>query len=143
MPKKSTLGPNINPPASGMMAALGLAPQSAAPAPAEAAPEAATPDPRPPQRPRSRATTSPPKPPPLVLPRQEPTSSPGPVARVPTDISRETLDLARRGAYWNRETLRAFLERAIDAEAARVADKLELDELPGAPALKTGRPLRP
>jgi hypothetical protein len=136
--RKSTLGPNINPQGGGMMAAMGLAaPQPPAPALAEATPDLI--NTRSPRRERSRPTASPTTGPPHDDAPEMPTSSPAPIARVPTDISRATLDLARRAAYWNRDTLRAFLERAIVAEAARVAETSNLAELPEAPPLKPGR----
>lgn len=62
--------------------------------------------------------------------------------RVATNLSAGVLALAKRAAYWNRETLRSFLERAIEAEAREVARDLGFEELPQAPALRKGRPLR-
>jgi hypothetical protein len=61
--------------------------------------------------------------------------------RIATDISAATLDLAKTAAYWNRETLRSFLERAIESEAGRVAAQQGLSSLPSAPPLRRGRPL--
>jgi hypothetical protein len=155
---RKTLGPNINP-ESGMMAAMGwstpkplapiepTAPADASPAPTSldpaAAPLEAAAPPKPPrQEPRRPATPRSRRPPEKPAPTayQEPTFALlGPVARVPTDIDRHVLNLARRAAHWNRETLRSFLERAIRDEADRIASDLQFDDgLPEAPPLPHG-----
>ncbi len=158
---RKTLGPNINP-ESGLMAAMGwstpksLAPAAplapveptvpaAAPTPPDptAAPLEAAAPPKPPrQEPRRPPTPRSRRPPekPAPTASQEPTFPLlGPVARVPTDIDRNVLNLARRAAHWNRETLRSFLERAITDEADRIASDLQFDDgLPEAPPLPHG-----
>jgi hypothetical protein len=142
MPSRKTLGSNIDPPPGGMMAAFGFAaPQPATPATAAIPFEDIPPSP-PPERETAarRSTPSPPDSAPSSSPEASP---PGRSARIPTDISAAMLALARSAAYWNRETLRAFIERAIKTEANRIAEALKHDILPPAPPLKKGRPLKP
>jgi hypothetical protein len=164
---RKTLGPNINP-EGGMMAAMGWGtlkpvaqtppvPQTTQDPPAErvessppvpdAEPVEAAANAQAPRPPRARpATTRPSRPPELPTPASlpEPTSVLlGPLSRIPTDIDRRVLNLARRAAHWNRETLRSFLERAIAVEAGRVAAELQFEDgLPAAPPLPSGRRVR-
>jgi hypothetical protein len=160
MPQRKTLGTNIGPAGrtGGMMAAFGFAvpsppeppaPLPASPAPpappeslAPFAPEPGEPAPRPPRRHRSRIGERE-VPPPESPPSDAPDLASGAVARIATGISAETLDLARRAAYWNRETLRSFLEHAIEAAARRIEEEQGLAPLPSpSPPLRRGRPPR-
>lgn len=144
MPSRKTLGSNLGQ-AGGMMAALGFQRPAAAPAgdaaeekrpapPPPPAPAAVRPELRPalPLRPAVQAAEA-------EVPATE---MPAAVSRIATDLSTDRLDLAKRAAYWNRETLRSFLERAIESEARRVAQEQGLAALPAAPPLRRGRPLR-
>ncbi len=154
MPPRRTLGTNIGPAGrtGGMMAAFGFAIPSppepspaASPAPAEPpAPfspepeEPASPSPRP-RSPRIRARRAPP----LGDSSDDPDLASGAVARIATGISAEMLDLAKRAAYWNRETLRSFLEHAIEAAVRRIEKEQGLASLPDpSPSLRRGRPPR-
>jgi hypothetical protein len=132
-----------------MMAAFGFAvPTPPEPAPATSSPSTepqapVSPEPEepasgPPHRrtPRARRAS-----------RQEDSSddpdlASGAVARIATGISAETLDLAKRAAYWNRETLRSFLEHAIEAAARRIEKEQGLALPDPSPSLRRGRPPR-
>jgi hypothetical protein len=138
VPVRKTLGTNFGE-GGGMLSAMGLA-SPRKPAEAEEAP------PRPSRRAGNRAEKRP-----ALSPAEEPSPPAGEpqaplsdrTCRVATDISATHLDLAKRAAYWNRETLRNLLERAIEAEARRIADEQGLDTLPPARPLRRGRPLQP
>jgi hypothetical protein len=154
MPQRKTLGSNIGPSGrtGGMMAAFGFSvpapPEpSASPPESSASPEPQAPvaaesrerAPRPPRRHPSRigareASRQDPSP-------DDPDLASGAIARIATGISAETLDLAKRAAYWNRETLRSFLEHAIEAAARRIEAEQGLASLPHpSPPLRRGRP---
>ena len=145
MPPRKTLGANIGGVGGpgGMMAALGFAANTPPPAPEpRPAAEAAEPPPpsgheehRPSPAVARRAPPREPAPPPGGAP------APGTLVRITTDISAEMRDLARRAAYWHRETLRSFLERAIETEARRIEKEHDLSPLPELPERRPGQPL--
>jgi hypothetical protein len=148
MPQRKSLGVNIGRPGA-MLAALGLAaPTDGLAAPTDAEPASPVAEESPPATPRLPTGPRVPGPSPLAVrelpPRSEAatTVAPGRLARIATDISAETLDLAKRAAYWNRQTLRDFLEDAIRSQARRIAEGQQSGELPPIPGLRRGRPLR-
>jgi hypothetical protein len=139
MPSRKSLGGNLGQ-AGGMMAALGF--KQAAPAVSELDRDDASPGGPPLARAGAAVARKPSVPPPSLPETEAVEPSPDAIARIATDLSAEVLQLGKRAAYWNRETLRSFLERAIEAEAARIAREQGLAALPAAPPLRRGRPLR-
>jgi hypothetical protein len=153
MPPRRTLGANIGPAGrtGGMMAAFGFA----VPSPPEPAPVADPVSPEPPPSlspgPEEPASRPPRRHAPKVHTRRAPSQNDssddpdrqsGAVARIATGVSAETLDLAKRAAYWNRETLRSFLEHAIEAAVRRIVKEQGLASLPDPSPLRRGRPPR-